>query len=131
MSDMDFLERQALERATMIKSNTYKAGGNSAKLSESAKIKQKVTSMPVEFPEGYSYPSFEATFQREQERQTRQENQIKQAKQTDKRENLNSSNTLSELLHDPEAALLTGLIMLLQSEGADEVLLAALGYILL
>lgn len=125
MSDMDFLERRALERATLINSNTYKAGGKNAKPSESAKIKQKVTSMPVEFPEGYSYPSFETTFQREQE------NQVKQTKQSDKRENQNSSNTLSELLHDPEAALLTGLIMLLQSEGADEALLAALGYILL
>ncbi len=131
MSDMDFLERQALERATMINSNTYKAGGKTAKPSESAKIKQKVTSMPVEFPEGYSYPSFEATFQREQERQKRQSHQEKQTKESERKENLNSNNTLSELLHDPEAALLTGLIMLLQSEGADELLLAALGYILL
>lgn len=126
MSDMDYLERQALERATLINSNTYKAGGKTAKPSESAKIKQKVTSMPVEFPEGYSYPSFETTFKREQE------NRVKQTKQSDKRDNQNNNNnTLSELLHDPEAALLTGLIMLLQSEGADEALLAALGYILL
>lgn len=131
MSDMDFLERQALERATMINSNTYKAGRNSAKPPESAKIKQKVTSMPVEFPEGYSYPSFEATFRKEQENRARQENNAKQIKQTDRKENANSNNALSEILHDPEAALLTGLIMLLQSEGADELLLAALGYILL
>ena len=41
------------------------------------------------------------------------------------------SNKLQDLLHDPEAALLGGLIMLLRSEGADEALLAALGYILL
>lgn len=131
MSDMDFLERQALERLAHINSNTYKAGRNSAKPSESAKIKQKVTSMPVEFPEGYSYPNFETTFRKEQENRARQENQAKQIKQTEKKENSGSNNALSELLHDPEAALLTGLIMLLQSEGADEVLLAALGYILL
>lgn len=131
MSDMDFLERQALERLAHINSNTYKSGGNSAKPSENAKIKQKVTSMPVEFPEGYSYPSFEATFRKEQKNRARQENRAEQTKQAERKENANSNNALSEILHDPEAALLTGLIMLLQSEGADELLLAALGYILL
>lgn len=122
MSDMDFLERQALERATFINRNTFSAKGNSISQGKPEKIRQKVTSLPVEFPEGYSYPDFKTTFHHENERQIRK---------TDGGERANHNGNLDELLHDPEAALLTGLIMLLQSEGADELLLAALGYILL
>ncbi len=122
MSDMDFLERQALERATFINRNTFNAKENSISMGKPEKIRQKVTSLPVEFPEGYSYPDFKTTFRHEQERQIRK---------TDGSERVHHKGNLSELLHDPEAALLTGLIMLLQSEGADELLLAVLGYILL
>lgn len=125
MADMNFLERQALERATYINRNTFNANENSVKMSntgKSGKIRQKVTSLPVEFPEKYSYPDFKTAFQQEKERQIRQ---------TDGKERNAHQSNLNKLLHDPEAALLTGLIMLLRSEGADEVLLAALGYILL
>lgn len=125
MTDMDFLERQALERATYINRNTFSANENSVNMGNSGrgeKIRQKVTKLPVELPERYSFPDFKETFQQEKERQTvkPQRNIV-----------FNQKRNLSELLHDPEAALLTGLIMLLQSEGADEILLAALGYILL
>lgn len=122
MSDMDFLERQALERATLINRNTFNARENSINMNKSEKIRQKVTSLPVEFPDGYSYPDFKTTFRQDKE---------KQIKRIDGNERLNHKSNLSELLQDPEAALLTGLIMLLRNEGADEVLLAALGYILL
>ncbi len=125
MSDMDFLERQAFERANFINRNTLKPAEHRAQQGNTGrneKIRQKVTSMPVEFPERYSYPNFKTAFQQEKERQITQ---------TGKIGGFNQKKNLSELLHDPEAALLTGLIMLLQSEGADEILLAALGYILL
>lgn len=122
MADMNFLERQALERATHINRNTFNAKENSKSQGKPEKIRQKVTSLPVEFPERYSYPDFKATFSQEKEHQIRK-NGISERK--------NHSNNLTSLLQDPEAALITGLIMLLQSEGADEILLAALGYILL
>lgn len=125
MSDMNFLERQALERATYINRNTFNANEHSVSMGNSGrgeKIRQKVTKLPVEFPEKYSYPNFKTAFQQEKEHQIRR---------TDGNGVFQHNKNLSELLHDPEAALLTGLIMLLQSEGADEILLAALGYILL
>lgn len=125
MADMDFLEQKAFERANFINRNTLTSNENSVKMSntgKSGKIRQKVTSLPVEFPEKYSYPDFKTAFQQEKERQIRQ---------TDGKERNAHQSNLNKLLHDPEAALLTGLIMLLRSEGADEVLLAALGYILL
>lgn len=126
MTDMDFLERQALERATYINRNTFNANENSinagGKSGRGEKIRQKVTSLPVEFPERNSYPDFKTAFHQEKERQIKKSGRIGGFEQ---------NRNLSELLHDPEAALLTGLIMLLQSEGADEILLAALGYILL
>lgn len=125
MSDMNFLERQALERATYINRNSFNANENSVKMSNKGrneKIRQKVTSLPVEFPEKYSYPDFKTAFHQEKDNKIRK---------TDANVGFSQKRNLSELLHDPEAALLTGLIMLLQSEGADEILLAALGYILL
>lgn len=125
MSDMDFLERQAFERANFINRNTLTPNENSVKMNNSGKngkIRQRVTSLPVEFPEKYSYPDFKTAFHQEKEQQTAK---------IDKISNFNHKKNLNELLRDPEAALLTGLIMLLKSEGADEVLLAALGYILL
>lgn len=122
MADMNFLERQALERATHINRNTFNANGNSVNKGKPEKIRQKVTSLPVEFPEGYSYPDFKTAFGQEKERQIRKNNGG---------ERQNHKSNLTSLLQDPEAALITGLIMLLQSEGADEILLAALGYILL
>lgn len=125
MSDMDFLERQALERATYINRKSLSANEHSVNRNVNGKkeiIRQKVTSLPVELPERHSYPDFKTAFQQEKEKQVRR---------TQGNGTINRKSNLSELLHDPEAALLSGLIMLLQSEGADEILLAALGYILL
>lgn len=117
MTDMDFFEKQAFERAMMI--NRPAERKVEAKAPE--KIKMKSTSLPVEFSSNYSYPNFKTVFE--------------EAKNVNENNNNNkdvvSSNKLNDVLKDPEAALLTGLIMLLKSEGADETLLAALGYILL
>ncbi len=125
MSDMNFLERQALERATYINRKNLSANEHSVNRNANEKkemIRQKVTSLPVELPERRSYPDFKTAFQQEKEKQVRR---------TQENGAFKRKSNLSELLHDPEAALLSGLIMLLQSEGADEILLAALGYILL
>ena len=122
MSDINFLERQALERATHINKNTYNANENLSGMGKPEKIRPRVTKLPIEFPDGYSFPDFKTTFSQEKK------NQI--AKQNSSAGNIGKSN-LSKLLNDPEAAMLSGLIMLLRNEGADETLLAALGYILL
>lgn len=80
MSDMDFLERQAFERANFINRNTLTPNENSVKMSNSGKngkIRQRVTSLPVEFPEKYSYPDFKTAFH--QERNSKQQRLIKSA----------------------------------------------------
>lgn len=122
MSDINFLERQALERATHINRNTYNANDSLMKISKPEKIRPKVTKLPIEFPDGYSFPDFKTTFSQEKKNQIAKQNS---------QEGNNGKNNLSKLLNDPEAAMLSGLIMLLRNEGADEALLAALGYILL
>ncbi|MCH5169745.1 MAG: hypothetical protein J1F24_00525 [Oscillospiraceae bacterium] len=122
MSDINFLERQALERATHINKNTYNPKDNLRATERPEKIRPRVTKLPIEFPDGYSFPDFKTTFGQEKK------NQI--MKQNAQEGNIGKSN-LSKLLNDPEAAMLSGLIMLLRNEGADEALLAALGYILL
>lgn len=119
MDDMNFFEMQALERASLTRKD-FEPRQNTISPRQSTKIHERVTSLPVEFPENRSYPSFKDVFREENVRQ----NQKAEMKN-------DISNKLQELLHDPEAALLGGLIMLLRSEGADEALLAALGYILL
>lgn len=112
MTDMDFFEKQAFERAMMINRPTERK----TEVKSAEKIKAKSTSLPVEFSGSYSYPNFKTVFE-----ETKKVNDNKEV----------HSNKLTEIMNDPEAALLTGLIMLLKSEGADEMLLAALGYILL
>lgn len=126
MSDMDFFELQALERATLTRRD-FEPRENTIPPKKTARIKEKVTSLPVEFPENRNYPSFQTVFSEENEKQKTQQGK-KQNKNAVKND---MSNNLSDVLHDPEAALLGGLIMLLRSEGADEALLAALGYILM
>ncbi len=121
MSDMDFFELKALERASLTRQD-FETRVSKAPQAQTTKIKEKVTSLPVEFPEGRNYPSFKTVFDEER---TREKSQIPPMQKQEVR------SKLSELLHDPEAALIGGLIMLLRSEGADEELLAALSYILL
>ncbi len=82
-------------------------------------VSAKVTNMPPNFPENTVYPSFNEFFKAEQEKEKplKQEYNLKQ-------------NTIQNLFNEPDKALILGLIMLLKSESADEVLIMALSYIL-
>lgn len=79
-------------------------------------VTTRVTNMPPNFPQNSQYPSFKDFFREEQ------------VKNPPKSE-LNS-NFIENLFAEPDKAILLGLIMLLKSEGADEILIMALMYIL-
>lgn len=89
-----------------------------------ASITPKVTNMPPNFPENSIYPSFKEFFKEE----------IKDTPKPQKKEikpqHHSKQNTLETLFAEPDKAMLMGLIMLLKSEGADEMLIMALLYIL-
>ena len=117
MSEIDFYTKQALDRASFTRSS-FEPSENVIRPEKSTKIKEKHTSLPVEIPEGKFYPDFKTVFKEESEKSNQNKEPLPQ-------------NKLQSLMSDPESALLGGLIMLLKSEGADEALLTALGYILL
>lgn len=86
-------------------------------------ITPKVTNMPPNFPENNVYPSFKDFFKEEAPeppKSVKKEIKHQQSK----------SNTLENLFAEPDKAMLMGLIMLLKSEGADEMLIMALMYIM-
>lgn len=86
-------------------------------------VKPKVTNMPPNFPEDKKYPTFKEYF-----------NEEKNVRQNDNRQQHSSTQSVSSLadslLSEPDKAILMGLIMLLKSEGADELLIMALMYIM-
>ncbi len=91
---------------------------------DSAPVTTKVTNMPPNFPENSVYPSFKEFFKDE----------VKESPKPQKKENKpqqqSKQNTLETLFAEPDKAMLMGLIMLLKSEGADEMLIMALLYIM-
>lgn len=91
---------------------------------ESAPITPKVTNMPPNFPENSVYPSFKEFFKEESKETT------KPPKKENKPQPQVKQNTLETLFAEPDKAMLMGLIMLLKSEGADEMLIMALLYIM-
>ncbi|MBE6804368.1 MAG: hypothetical protein E7528_05675 [Ruminococcaceae bacterium] len=91
---------------------------------ESAPITPKVTNMPPNFPENSVYPSFKEFF-KEESKET-----PKPPKKENKPQPQVKQNTLETLFAEPDKAMLMGLIMLLKSEGADEMLIMALLYIM-
>lgn len=91
---------------------------------ESAPITPKVTNMPPNFPENSVYPSFKEFF-KEESKET-----PKPPKKENKPQPQAKQNTLETLFAEPDKAMLMGLIMLLKSEGADEMLIMALLYIM-
>lgn len=91
---------------------------------ESTPAMPKVTNMPPNFPENSSYPSFKEFFKQENKEAPKlHKNENKPQKPT-------QQNVLENLFAEPDKAMLMGLIMLLKSEGADELLIMALMYIL-
>ncbi len=86
-------------------------------------IETKVTNMPPNFPENSVYPNFKDFFKEERKespKPPKKETKPQQSKQ----------NVLEGLFAEPDKAMLMGLIMLLKSEGADEMLIMALMYIM-
>lgn len=86
-------------------------------------IETKVTNMPPNFPENSVYPSFKEFFKEENKetpKPVKAENKPQKSK----------SNAIENLFNEPDKAMLMGLIMLLKSEGADEMLIMALMYIM-
>lgn len=91
---------------------------------EQPQITPKVTNMPPNFPENNVYPSFKEFF-KEEGKET-----PKPQKKENKPQQQAKPNTLETLFAEPDKAMLMGLIMLLKSEGADEMLIMALLYIM-
>ncbi len=89
---------------------------------EQPQITPKVTNMPPNFPENSVYPSFKEFFKEEKElpKPIKKENKPYKSEKS----------TLENLFAEPDKAMLMGLIMLLKSEGADEMLIMALLYIM-
>lgn len=80
-------------------------------------IKSKVTNLPPNFPQKKEYPDFKEYFNKASQKQNMSSAKV-------------SANTTESILNEPDRAILLGLIMLLRSEGADEMLIMALMYIL-
>lgn len=90
---------------------------------EQPPIAPKVTNMPPNFPENSSYPNFREFFKEENK-------EPQKPLKKENKPNKNERNALENLFAEPDKAMLMGLIMLLKSEGADEMLIMALLYIM-
>ncbi len=134
-SEIQNMQQKAMARVRQMQKNTDEILGRAQQDFETEKpkpkpqhnsspITPKVTNMPPNFPENSVYPSFKEFFKAESKEMPKpQKKEIKpqqQVKQT----------TLETLFAEPDKAMLMGLIMLLKSEGADEMLIMALLYIL-
>lgn len=90
---------------------------------EQTPIAPKVTNMPPNFPENNVYPSFKEFFKEEHKEPP------KPVKKENKPQKI-EKNALESIFAEPDKAMLMGLVMLLKSEGADEMLIMALLYIM-
>ena len=126
-SEIQSMQKKALERVRQMQKNSEKFLEETEDKAQyvkpkqffeesSVQVKPKVTNMPPNFPQEKIYPDFKEFFQRE-------EKNAEKAKIPPKTINNN-------ILDEPDKAIILGLIMLLKSEGADEMLIMALMYIL-
>lgn len=86
-------------------------------------VKPKITNMPPNFPQEKNYPTFKEFFNEEK---NMRQNDIRQQQSPPQP----MSNLVDSLLSEPDKAILMGLIMLLKTEEADELLIMALMYIM-
>lgn len=124
-SEIQSMQKKALERVREMRKNSEKLLEETDTTpyikskqffeEQNQQIKPKITNMPPNFPKDTSYPSFKEYFKKEEKKE--------------KQESVMSKGN-SSLLDEPDTAILLGLIMLLKSEGADEMLIMALMYIL-
>lgn len=82
-------------------------------------IKPKVTNMPPNFPDFNEY------FRNAGKEEFKNENKVVEKTNLKK-----DSNILDNILSDPDRLLILGLLLLLKSEGNDEMLMMALMYIM-
>ncbi len=125
-SEIQNMQKKALERVREMRKNSEKLLEETDTTpyikpkqffeESNAQVKPKITNMPPNFPQDTSYPNFKEFFQKEEQKE--------QAK------NVPINKTQLNILDEPDRAILLGLIMLLKSEGADEMLIMALMYIL-
>lgn len=124
-SEIQSMQKKALERVREMRKNSEKLLEETDTTpyikpkqffeESNQQVKPKITNMPPNFPKDTSYPSFKEYFKKEEKKE--------------KQESVMSKGN-SSLLDEPDTAILLGLIMLLKSEGADEMLIMALMYIL-
>ena len=124
-SEIQSMQKKALERVREMRRNSEKLLEYTEyktpyikpnQFFEESQVKPKITNMPPNFPQETSYPHFKEFFKKEEQKK-------ELAKTVAKKENFN-------ILDEPDTAILLGLIMLLKSENADEMLIMALMYIL-
>jgi hypothetical protein len=122
--EMQNMQRRAMERVQIMRKKSEDALNNAKNdlevriSSQENGVKPKITNMPPNFPAEKQYPTFKEFFNEEKKKQVKKEAPIIQ------------KNPLESILSEPDKAILLGLIMLLQSEGADETLIMALMYIM-
>lgn len=134
-SELQNMQQKAMARVRQMQKNTdavlekaqqdfsQPKENNRKPVYEQPPIATKVTNMPPNFPENNVYPSFKDFFKEEN----------KEPPKTVKKENKPQKiekNALESIFAEPDKAMLMGLIMLLKSEGADEMLIMALLYIM-
>lgn len=126
-SEIQNMQKKAMERVRQMQKNSEQVLSTAQRelsqessaetYNNSPTIKSKVTNMPPNFPEKKIYPDFKEYFSETTSKQKAQEPKT-------------SSNIIENILNEPDRAVLLGLIMLLKSESADEMLIMALMYIL-
>ncbi len=127
-SEIQSMQKKALERVREMRKNSEKLLEETDSTpyikpkhffeESSQQVKPKITNMPPNFPQNTSYPDFKEFFKEQEQKE--------QAKSI----NIPVEKAKINILDEPDKAIILGLIMLLKSEGADEMLIMALMYIL-
>lgn len=115
-AERDLSDENDKERSSKKDENTYKENFYNAVRSTPTKNRIQ---MPVDLPESKSYESFKEYFEPINQK----------AKQ--ETEKSTKADLLDTVFKEPDKALLLALLLLLQSDGADEELLMSLLYIML
>ncbi len=124
------MQQKAIERVREMKRNSdavlenaqrdFNSKGQQKNQAHKGSTETRITNMPPNFPKNNSYPSFQEFFKEKSPKNDTPKTVTKESKK----------NVVENLLEEPDKALLLGLIMLLKSEGADEILQLALMYIM-
>lgn len=116
--EMNRTSENALEMAKKeLESDEKKSFSKPQDVRTSSPIKTKHTNMPPNFPKDRIHSDF---YEGEDKRR-----RAEHPKKTEA-----AGGVLDSIINEPDRALLMGLIMLLKSEGADEILMMALMYIM-